>query len=101
MKSTYDFLETLDFFGQKVEFNINGKKNTQTALGGLLALEVIMMIIASAWTLGKDIFFHEQPALVVQDLIETKRPSLTLDAYSFLLDEEENYLEHLLSELSH
>lgn len=83
MKSTNDFLEALDFFGQKVEFNINGKKNTQTALGGLLALVVIMMIIASAWTLGKDIFLHEQPALVVQDLIETKRPSLTLDAYSF------------------
>jgi hypothetical protein len=83
MKNTKKFFEIFDFFGQEVEFNINGKNSVKTVIGGLLGLALIGMIIASAWTLGKDIIYHEQPALVVQDLIEAKRPSLTLDAYSF------------------
>jgi hypothetical protein len=81
MKARY--FEYFDFFGQEVSFNINGARSVRSLVGGIIGIILIGLIIGATWTLGKDIIVHEQPSVLIQDVLYTKRPEMNLNKTSF------------------
>ena len=76
-------LNYVDFYGESVELNIRGKAKSETEIGGILSMITVALLIAAAWSTGKDLFYKEQPSINIEDQLLSKRPFLNLDKNSF------------------
>ena len=78
-----NFFKIFDFGGQEVRMNVDGRSKFKSQFGGVLGIICIGLIIGSGWSIGKDIFYHQEPQLTVRDVHFDKRPSMILDAETF------------------
>lgn len=76
-------LKLLDFYGEKIQLNINNKTTGQTNLGGILFLLTIILLGFSSWFIGKDIYFKKNPVNNQQTIISGNYPQVNLNRSSF------------------
>lgn len=76
-------LKSFDFFGEKVQLNINDKTSGQTYLGGVLFLLTVILVALSAWLIGKDLYFKKNPINNEQTIISGNYPKVNLNSSSF------------------
>jgi hypothetical protein len=79
----YNFFEMIDYYGQSIELNIDSKTKAKTPIGGVFTIFTIGFVIGCTWTIGKDIFYHEEPFTSMEDRLYEHRPRLNLDRNSF------------------
>jgi hypothetical protein len=77
------FLEMVDYYGQRIDLNLNSKIKANTPIGGVFTILTISFVLACTWTIGKDIFYHEEPLVSMEDRLFENRPRLILDPNSF------------------
>jgi hypothetical protein len=82
MKKISNFLKFIDIYGEKIELNINNKNKSPSIVGGILTVVTIGFVLGCAWTIGRDIFYHEVPIITLEDQLFTHRPKLILDSQS-------------------
>lgn len=78
-------LNSLDFFGEKIQLTLNSKTSGQTKLGGTLFLISIVLAGLSAWFIGKDIYYKKIPINNQQTLVNTISPEVNLNSSTFPL----------------
>jgi hypothetical protein len=78
----FKFLQIIDIYGVKIQLNLQKYNSSKTVLGGIFTIFTIGFVMWSAWSIGKDIFYHKEPLISIEDNIFSKRPKLYLDKNS-------------------
>jgi hypothetical protein len=76
------FMKTIDIYGVKVELNLRKSSSSKTIIGGIFTILTVGFVIGCAWSIGKDIIYHQEPLISIEDHIFSKRPKLLIDKYS-------------------
>jgi hypothetical protein len=76
-------LVSCDGVGEENKIYNNGGTTKQTKIGGILTILLILGILFTTWTLGKDIIYKKKPNILIQNLLSTNRPHINLTSETF------------------
>ena len=77
------YLSLIDFFAAGVELTIKGNKKSPTVLGGVLTLFTLTILIIIFVIYMKDVIYHLNPELNVQEKFSTYSHDLIINEYTF------------------
>lgn len=77
------FITCLDIFGQGIQLKINKQTKSQTFLGGLLSIIMIVLLIVFFYFSAQDVLYKTNPQISIEQQINEISSDLILDKYSF------------------
>ena len=77
------YLSLIDFFAAGVELTIKGNKKSPTVLGGVLTLFTLSILIIIFVIYIKNVIYHLNPELNVQEKFSTYSHDLIINEYTF------------------
>ena len=78
-----ELLVHCDGVGEENKLYNNRVATKQTVIGGVLTLLLILGILFTTWTLGKDLIYKKKPNILIQNLLSTNRQSINLNSQNF------------------
>ena len=78
-----NFLNTIDIFGNKFQFNVSGKETFNTRLGGACSLIIIFTGLILSWYFGQDLYLKVNPKYLVKTRYKNYTPMLKLNTTTF------------------
>lgn len=79
------FLSSIDLFGNPIKMNIKNKTVMKTSFGGILTVNLLLLILIMTWFIGKDIMYKQVPFSYQQTSINLASESININNYIFPL----------------
>jgi hypothetical protein len=77
------FIKSLDQFGQGVELRIKNQTKSQTIIGGILSLTMVIFLLLMFFFQAQDIFYRRNPQISLEHQVSGINPEIILDQKTF------------------
>jgi hypothetical protein len=79
----FKFIKSLDQFGQGVELRIKNQTKSQTIIGGILSLTMLIFLLLMFFFQAQDIFYRRNPQISLEQQVSGISPEIILDHKTF------------------